>query len=160
MKKSIFAVLVVIWMLFIFSMSSQNGEVSSNTSGNSIKVVLSIVPKFREQPKEVQDNIVESLQLIGRKSGHFIGYMMLGVLSMLLLLKFKNINKKPLFAFSICVIYAISDEIHQLFVPGRTGQLTDVIIDSCGSIVGIAIVLVFIKLLQIKRNRKKRIKSI
>lgn len=160
MKKSIFAVLVVIWMLFIFSMSSQNGEVSSNTSGNTIKVVLSIVPKFREQPKEVQDNIVESLQLIGRKSGHFIGYMMLGVLSMLLLLKFKNINKKPLFAFLICVIYAISDEIHQLFVPGRTGQLKDVIIDSCGSIVGIAIVLVFIKLLQIKRNRKKRIKSI
>lgn len=160
MKKSIFAVLVVIWMLFIFSMSSQNGEVSSNTSGNTIKVVLSIVPKFREQPKEVQDNIVENLQLIGRKSGHFIGYMMLGVLSMLLLLKFKNINKKPLFAFSICVIYAISDEIHQLFVPGRTGQLKDVIIDSCGSIVGIAIVLVFIKLLQIKRNRKKRIKSI
>lgn len=160
MKKSIFTVLVVIWMLFIFSMSSQNGEVSSNTSGNTIKVVLSIVPKFREQPKEVQDNIVENLQLIGRKSGHFIGYMMLGVLSMLLLLKFKNINKKPLFAFSICVIYAISDEIHQLFVPGRTGQLKDVIIDSCGSIVGIAIVLVFIKLLQIKRNRKKRIKSI
>lgn len=160
MKKSIFAVLVVIWMLFIFSMSSQNGEVSSNTSGSTIKVVLSIVPKFREQPKEVQDNIVESLQLIGRKSGHFIGYMMLGVLSMLLLLKFKNINKKPLFAFSICVIYAISDEIHQLFVPGRTGQLKDVIIDSCGSIVGIAIVLMFIKLLQIKRNRKKRIKSI
>lgn len=160
MKKSIFAVLIVIWMLFIFSMSSQNAGVSLNTSGNTIKVVLSIVPKFREQPKEVQDNIVESLQIIGRKSGHFIGYMMLGVLSMLLLLKFKNINKKPLFAFLICAIYAISDEIHQLFVPGRSGQVRDVIIDSCGSLVGIAIVLILIKLLEIKRHKKKRIKSV
>jgi len=79
---------------------------------------------------------------------------------MVLLLKFKDINKKPLFAFLICVIYAISDEIHQLFVPGRTGQLKDVIIDSSGSFVGIAIVIIVIKLLEMKRNRKKRIKSI
>lgn len=160
MKKSIFAVLIVIWMLFIFLMSSQDGAVSSNTSGNTIKIVLSIVPKFNEQPKEVQDNIVESLQIIGRKSGHFIGYMMLGVLSMLLLLKFKNTNKKPLFALLLCAIYAISDEIHQLFVPGRSGQVRDVLIDSCGSLVGIAIVLILIKLLEIKRHKKKRIKSV
>lgn len=160
MKKSIFLVLIVIWMLFIFSMSSQNSEVSSNTSASTIKVVLSIVPKFNEQPKEVQDNVVESLQFIGRKSAHFIGYMILGILSTLLFLKFKNINKKSLFAFLLCVIYATSDEIHQLFVPGRTGQLKDVIIDSCGSIVGISIVLICIKLLEKKRRGKKRIKSI
>lgn len=160
MKKSIFAVLIVIWMLFIFSMSSQNGEVSSNTSGSTIKVVLSIVPKFNEQPKEVQENIVESLQFIGRKSAHFIGYMILGILSMLLFLQIKHINKKPQFALLLCAIYAISDEIHQLFVPGRAGQVRDVLIDSSGSLVGIAIVLIFIKLLEMKRSRKKRIKSV
>lgn len=160
MKKSIFAVLIVIWMLFIFLMSSQNAEVSSNTSGSTIKVVLSIVPKFNEQPKEVQVNIVESLQFIGRKSAHFIGYMILGILSMLLFLQIKYINKKPQFALLLCAIYAISDEIHQLFVPGRAGQVRDVLIDSSGSLVGIAIVLIFIKLLEMKRSRKKRIKSV
>lgn len=48
MKKSIFAVLLVIWMAFIFSMSSQNSEVSSNTSGGTIKMILSATPKFTE----------------------------------------------------------------------------------------------------------------
>lgn len=37
----------------------------------------------------------------------------------------------------ICILYAISDEVHQLFVPGRGGQVRDVIIDSAGAIAGI-----------------------
>ena len=72
MKKGIFAVLIVIWMAFIFSMSSQNSEVSSNTSGETIKVVLSVIPNFTEQPEEVQEKVVEDLQFITRKSAHFI----------------------------------------------------------------------------------------
>lgn len=152
MKKSIFAVLLVIWMAFIFSMSSQNSEVSSNTSGSTIKVILSAVPKFTEQPEEVQENVVENLQFITRKSAHFIGYMILGILSILTFLQLEKINKKPQFAFLLCVVYAISDEIHQLFVPGRAGQVRDVMIDSCGSFVGIALVLLCIKILQRRKN--------
>lgn len=152
MKKSIFTVLLVIWMAFIFSMSSQNSEVSSNTSGSTIKVILSVVPKFDEQPEEVQENVVENLQFITRKSAHFIGYMILGILSILTFLQFEKINKKSQFAFLLCVVYAISDEIHQLFVPGRAGQFRDVIIDSSGSFVGIALVLLCIKIIQKRKN--------
>lgn len=159
MKKSIFAVLLVIWMVFIFSMSSQDSKKSSNTSGETIKVVLSTVPEFNKQPEEVQEHVVEELQFITRKSAHFIAYMILGILAILLLLQFENISKKPQFAFLICVLYAASDEIHQLFVPGRAGQIRDVMIDSCGSIVGIAVVLLFIKLIKMIRKRKTRIKS-
>lgn len=159
MKKSIFAVLLVIWMVFIFSMSSQDSKKSSNTSGETIKVVLSTVPEFNKQPEEVQEHVVEELQFITRKSAHFIAYMILGILAILLLLQFENISKKPQFAFLICVLYAASDEIHQLFVPGRAGQIRDVLIDSCGSIVGIAVVLLFIKLIKMRRKRKNRIKS-
>lgn len=159
MKKSIFAVLLVIWMVFIFSMSSQDSKESSNTSGETIKVVLSTVPEFNKQPEEVQEHVVEELQFITRKSAHFIAYMILGILAILLLLQFENISKKPQFAFLICVLYAASDEIHQLFVPGRAGQIRDVMIDSCGSIVGIAVVLLFIKLIKMRRKRKTRIKS-
>lgn len=154
MKKSIFAVLLVIWMAFIFSMSSQNSEVSSNTSGGIIKIILSAVPKFTEQPEEVQENVVENLQFITRKSAHFIGYMILGILSILTFLQFEKINKKPQFAFLLCVVYAISDEIHQLFVPGRSGQLRDVMIDSSGSLVGIALVLLCMKILQKRKTNK------
>ena len=156
MKKSIFIVLLVLWMGFIFSMSSENAEKSSNTSGQTIRVVLSAVPGFEEQPEEVKVNIIEKLQFIVRKSAHFIGYMILGILASGLILYYGNINKKYLLAFLICVIYAISDEIHQLFVPGRAGQIRDVLIDSAGSFLGIIIVMALEKLL-IKFNKKHKI---
>ena len=156
MKKTIFAVLLVLWMGFIFSMSSENAEKSSNTSGQTIRVVLSAVPGFEEQPEEVKVNIIEKLQFIVRKSAHFIGYMILGILASGLILYYGNINKKYLLAFLICVIYAISDEIHQLFVPGRSGQVRDVLIDSAGSLLGIIIVMALEKLL-IKFNKKHKI---
>ena len=156
MKKTIFAVLLVLWMGFIFSMSCENAEESSNTSGQTIKVVLSTVPEFEKQPEEVKVNIIEELQFIVRKSAHFIGYMILGILASGLILYYGNINKKYLLAFLICVIYAISDEIHQLFVPGRSGQVRDVLIDSAGSLLGIILVMAFVKLL-IKFNKKHKI---
>ena len=156
MKKSIFIVLLVLWMGFIFSMSCENAEESSNTSGQTIKVVLSTVPEFEKQPEEVKKNIIEELQFIVRKSAHFIGYMILGILASGLILYYGNINKKYLLAFLICVIYAISDEIHQLFVPGRAGQVRDVLIDSAGSFLGIILVMAFVKLL-IKFNKKHKI---
>ena len=156
MKKSIFIVLLVLWMGFIFSMSSENAEKSSNTSGQTIRVVLSAVPGFEEQPEEVKVNIIEKLQFIVRKSAHFIGYMILGILASGLILQYENINKKYPLAFLICVIYAISDEIHQLFVPGRSGQVRDVLIDSAGSLLGIILVMAFVKIL-IKFNKKHKI---
>ena len=156
MKKSIFIVLLVLWMGFIFSMSCENAEESSNTSGQTIKVVLSTVPEFEKQPEEVKVNIIEKLQFIVRKSAHFIGYMILGILASGLILQYENINKKYPLAFLICVIYAISDEIHQLFVPGRAGQVRDVLIDSAGSLLGIILVMAFVKIL-IKFNKKHKI---
>lgn len=143
-------------MGFIFSMSCENAEESSNTSGQTIKVVLLTVPEFEKQPEEVKKNIIEELQFITRKSAHFIGYMILGILASGLILQYENINKKYPLAFLICVIYAISDEIHQLFVPGRAGQVRDVLIDSAGSFLGIIIVMAFVKLL-IKINKKHKI---
>ena len=156
MKKTIFAVLLVLWMAFIFSMSCENAEKSSNTSGQTIRVVLSAVPEFEKQPEEVKVNIIEELQFIVRKSAHFIGYMILGILASGLILQYENINKKYPLAFLICVIYAISDEIHQLFVPGRAGQVRDVLIDSAGSFLGIILVMAFVKIL-IKFNKKHKI---
>jgi len=42
-------------------------------------------------------------------------------------------------ALLICILYAVSDEVHQLFIPGRGGQFKDVIIDSAGVLVEIII---------------------
>ena len=48
-----------------------------------------------------------------------------------------NINNLYLISIILCIIYATSDEIHQLFVPGRACQLRDILIDSIGSITGV-----------------------
>ena len=79
--------------------SCENAEESSNTSGQTINVVLSTVPEFEKQPEEVKVNIIEELQFIVRKSAHFIGYMILGILASCLILHYKNITEKEVLTF-------------------------------------------------------------
>lgn len=68
-----------------------------------------------------------------------------------LFLTFKlNSKKQVIFAGVMGIAYAISDEIHQLFVSGRAGQVQDVVIDSIGVILGICILMLFIKTIKIK----------
>lgn len=153
MKKFSFTILVTIvlvlsWMGFIFNMSSENGEESSNTSGQVIEHVISEVPKLKDEPQEVKENIISKLQFIVRKGAHFTAYMILGILVYLLILQIKNINKRYLLSWKICTLYALSDEFHQLFVPGRSGEVRDVLIDSSGSFIGILLVIVFIKVFE------------
>ena len=49
-------------------------------------------------------------------------------------------------------MYAISDEVHQLFVPGRSGQATDVLIDFSGSL---AAILILSSVLYLIRRKKQ-----
>ena len=59
-------------------------------------------------------------------------------------------------AFFATAVYAATDEIHQLFVAGRAGRFSDVVIDSAGALLG---VLVFAFLVRIvKRIQRKRLK--
>lgn len=81
-----------------------------------------------------------------RKNAHFFIYLILGVfvkyaLNSTGISGFKSI----VISLLICVAYAFTDEIHQLFVPGRGGQLSDVVIDSCGAGLGILLQLTFVK---------------
>jgi VanZ family protein len=81
---------------------------------------------------------IYKLNHIIRKNTHFIAYLVLGIL-VINALKRSGVDgiRSVVPALLICVLYAASDEIHQLFVPGRGGQFVDVIIDSAGAIVGI-----------------------
>lgn len=67
------------------------------------------------------------LEFLFKKSGHVISYFILTLL-WIKTLGTKNTDKSVLYSLS----YAFTDEIHQLFVPGRTGVLTDIIFDSFG----------------------------
>jgi VanZ family protein len=69
-----------------------------------------------------------------KKGGHALGYLLLG---QAFLYGIGQRKKAPWLALGLCILYAISDEFHQSFVPGRTSRVMDVGIDTLGSLVGL-----------------------
>ena len=146
-------ILVLSWMLLIFSLSAQPAEQSRQLSGGITDTVIETVEK-------VVPNITinrDTLSHLIRKNAHFFAYFILGILVTNALYQTTKIQSKRqiMLAFIICVLYAISDEVHQLFVPGRSGEVRDVLIDSAGASVGIFMYHVFkIAAFKSRRNRK------
>ena len=126
MKKKLSIILVLIWMIIIFITSSFNATDSANQSNFIVNIIANIF----------NINNISLLSLIIRKLAHFTEYLILGFLVINMFTK-NNINNLYLISIILCIIYATSDEIHQIFVPGRACQLRDILIDSIGSITGI-----------------------
>lgn len=126
MKNKPSTVLVAIWMIIIFIMSSFDSVESSNQSNFIVDIIANIF--------KIEN--IELLSFIIRKLAHFTEYLILGLLVANMFTK-NNINNLYLISIILCIIYATSDEIHQIFVPGRACQLRDILIDSIGSIIGI-----------------------
>lgn len=135
-RKNIPWLLVILWTALIFYLSHQPATKSNGLSKGATEIIVETVEKVA--PKI--DINKRSFNHIIRKNAHFLAYLILGILVANGLRSKGVIGYKAIgFALLICVLYAISDEIHQLFVPGRGGQIRDVIIDSAGAIVGILV---------------------
>lgn len=137
-KRIILWGLVLIWMGVIFCFSAGNGDESGDLSRFVIRSVAQIViPAFNEMPAAQQESTISDLQYGVRKAAHFSVYLVLGVLCTAALSQHPlNDMIRFLAAAGICVLYAVFDEIHQLFVNGRSGQILDVAIDSAGALLG------------------------
>lgn len=143
----IFKILVwippVVIAMSIFGFSSQNAEESS---GLSTKAAIAII-RFADDSHIVDVNdkneteFIENLQYPIRKCAHMTEYMIF-TLSVLFALFVWGVRNKLLYieAFAVSVIFASTDEFHQLFVPGRSGMVSDVLIDSTGAAIGLFIV--------------------
>jgi VanZ family protein len=70
--------------------------------------------------------------LVLRKLAHAAEYAVLGAL-------LQRALNRPALAFALGTLYALSDEIHQSFVPGRQGSPLDVALDAAGVAVGVAL---------------------
>lgn len=66
-----------------------------------------------------------------------------------------HLKYKFLISLLVGQIYAITDEIHQSFIPGRTASARDVCIDTCGVFLGIIIVLIIISVYKALTEKKK-----
>lgn len=140
--------LVLVWMILIFNLSHQPGTQSSELSSNFVYVVITLIETFF--PTISID--LENLSFIIRKGAHFFAYFVLGIL---VTCSYRSSgvvgSKNVVISLVVCILYAISDEIHQLFVPGRSGEVRDVLIDSIGSACGVFLIV------GIRNLRKKKL---
>ena len=128
---------VFLWMLVIFSLSAQTSDESSALSGAILLRILSVVERvFVFMPI----NIMFSENVL-RKMAHFAVYALLGTLTYRSVKEEVYLANRNTFltAMLLCTLYAVSDEWHQLYVPGRAASGIDVLIDALGAVTGISI---------------------
>lgn len=129
-------VLVFFWMVLIFNLSSQAAEQSNELSKGIAEVIVEVVEKVAPEKTVRMD--VKKLNHLIRKKSHFFVFLVLGTLFMDVVKRNKIYGTKGIIiALLFCSFYAISDEVHQMFVPGRGAQIQDVFIDIAGAAAGI-----------------------
>lgn len=156
MAKSLSMIAAILLMILIFYFSQQPATISSNLSTSITERIIEAIEKIVPM-----GNVpVETIHHIVRKNAHFFLYFFLGIF-VLLALKKVGVNgyKKVWLAFLICVIYAVSDEVHQLFVNGRSARIMDVLIDSTGAAIGIIIASIIDWKVQSRLTRAKQTPS-
>lgn len=140
-KKIIRAVLlvcIIMWLGVIYSFSAKNGVSSSACSGGITKKVLKVIyPSYVNKDAETREKIIEKTNYYIRKTAHFGEYAILAVLITFFLLTFNmGFISAIIFTAAVCMAMAAGDEIHQMFVDGRSPQIKDVCIDTCGACAG------------------------
>ena len=139
-RSTIAGLLAIIWMCIIFVFSSQPADESSEVSVGFSYRVVSSAGFFLHLPWDEEEfrKISTAIEGYIRKAAHMSEYAILTILLFLWLenWQFKVLKRSVIAAF-LAMLYAISDEFHQLFVQGRAGSVRDVIIDSAGAVLGI-----------------------
>lgn len=127
-KRWIFGILCMLWMFVIFQFSASQGTESQGLS-DRIAIMLSNLFPF------IAYN--DTLTFVIRKLAHFSEYAVLGLLYYQFLTTYPFQERTNLIVSCLLtLLYAATDEFHQLFIDGRSGQLRDVLIDTAGGCVG------------------------
>lgn len=116
-------IILIIWMIIIFMFSNQ-----PNSGEETHSIIEKILPILNK-------NTIDVINLIIRKLAHITEYFILAYLSYSLLKEYKLPRKKEIIiCILFCVLYSITDELHQSLVPGRTSAYKDCLIDTIGII--------------------------
>lgn len=154
------AILLIMLYGIIFDFSSQNAQESTTVSiGVSQKCVNTInVLTMRGWTQERIAEYAEKLDFPIRKLAHFSEYAYMGMLVYIMLSQWMDTKQKRFLAFVILWVFlsASFDEIHQLFSPGRSGNLKDVCLDTCGGFFGFLVFKKVKKFLVKNTDRESR----
>ena len=149
--RTVTTILTVAVMIMIFCLSMETADYSDKRSGViSAEIVRIIEPDYDRMKPLEQKKIYDSVQYIVRKCAHFTEYMVLGFLIRLCLEswfghRMNQYRILMLIGFGCGLSYACSDELHQLSIDGRSGQWTDVLVDSSGVLAGVILGTILIK---------------
>jgi len=139
----------ILWMGFIFFLSHQEAGSSSQLSSGITRMLFNIINSVLPW----LDLELDFFHFIVRKGAHFTAYLILGLL---LAHAVKPDDRKSYYSvLLLCVLYAMSDEFHQTFISGRSGELRDVLIDSTGSLTGI-LLYIGANLISVKRRSQEK----
>jgi len=161
--KKLSIILCIIWMGFIFYNSSQTGVTSNERSFaivNAVKQKYNSIQNSGKVTKKVLSLPVTTkegeINLFLRKNAHAFEYLILALLISNAFFCNKYRGKGAIvYILFIYIFYAVTDEFHQLFVVGRTSQVSDVLIDFSGSLIGMGIYY----FVYYNKHRSKRLKS-
>lgn len=150
-KINILRIILIILLIgtcsIIFVFSSQDSEESSGISRKVTETITKPIKSIQEKSEQEKEIILDKVENVVRKLAHFSIYTVIGILIMALFSTYK-INEMNRISYSLIlgVFYAISDEIHQCFTPGRGPLFSDILIDSLGVLIGIIVAILLIKI--------------
>ena len=158
LKKFFSITLVLFWLLLIFTLSHAPSDASTEQSKTIVNQIIGntnqtnnteVVEIENNAPIELKEDSpdIEYLNYIVRKIAHMSEYFILALLVLNVIYQFKEKidYKYYIMAISFCVVYATTDEFHQTFVTGRTGQFSDVLIDTLGASIACLFVMLIEK---------------
>ncbi len=126
------SITIILLLVAIFILSAQPADKSNALSKSVTENIL----------KDPTEQAVKDWNETVRKTAHFSLYLLLGMSVAGLCLCYPLAGwKRWLITLVFCLCYAVSDEIHQIFVPGRGCEFTDVVIDFAGSLCGCILVI-------------------
>lgn len=147
---------VIVMMVMIFLFSAKPAVESNETSTPIAKALVNIWDSFFGFKNEIQRlDWLNYANFIVRKTAHVTEYLLLAIcMSWPLWMRMFRRRKLVGTAILCSVLYAITDEFHQLFIEGRSGSLKDVGIDSIGCIIGSLLFLVVASRVEGRKKRK------
>ncbi|WP_333862013.1 VanZ family protein [Clostridium sp.] len=128
--KKIKWILVVIWMMVIFIFSNETSIISNEKSRAFILLIQALGLDLNKFFGDLSNFIV-------RKASHFLEYCILGILLFNSIKGKFKIKKVFIISIAVVILYACTDEIHQIFIPGRTARIKDIFIDTAGGSAGL-----------------------
>jgi len=127
----------------IYYFSSQPSEISGNMSGSLTRNIIRVfIRLFRYEGYEASERVIDTAHFLVRKGAHFFIFFVLAFCVTNTVRQITN-SKKHIFWIALCIssFYAVTDELHQYFVPGRAAMWQDWMIDTLGALFGVIFAL-------------------